>query len=270
MSADKPIDLPPIDAIASLADMTREESLEFTEIIGLEIPDNEIEEDFWDFLACCHEKDIAMSCSSEISSEPDLYAVVEQIESALIESEQKLELQSERSRSANRLIARQTAELNEVQSQLAQLLVELEAVSHAKQQQQEIVDRLTDKLQQARRRTAAIERECCELQTKYQHQTERLLQTEARAKELSFRLDRQQRYTLQFKTALDECLEVPAPQLFQAKPIPAWSKQIYRSRQAKTVSVGQSSRSQPSFSLTNPNRELRSMSEVSLPKFSNN
>jgi chromosome segregation ATPase len=263
MSADNPVNLPPIDAIASLADAAKEEQLEFTEVV-----EPNIEEAFWDFLASCQAMDKTIADASKTTSEPDWYSIVEQIEKALIESEHKLELQIDRSRSANRLIIQQNAELNDAQNKLSHLLVQIDTAEAVRQRQQEIIDRLTNKLQQARERTATIERECCALQDKYQQQSDRLWQTEAQVKELSYRLDRQQRYTLQFKTALNECLEEPNPNLFQVQPIPTWSKQIYQSLQVRELS--RSPRQNPSFalSISTSDRGSRSMSDVNLPKFS--
>jgi chromosome segregation ATPase len=271
VSKDNPINLPSIEAIAFLADTAMEEPLEFTEIIALEDEEKEIEEDFWEFLASCQTNDATESKTWGTKSEPDWYSIVDQIEQALIESEQKLELQIERSRTANRLIARQTEELNETQARLSHLLVRLETTDTTKMRQEEIIDRLTDKLQQARKKTATIERECCALQAKYQQQNDRLLETEARAKELSHRLDRQQRYTLQFKNALNDCLEEPISHFTRAKPIPTWSQEIYRSLQSRESSQERSPRQKPSFSLSNTvsERESHLISDVNLPKFSN-
>jgi hypothetical protein len=270
MSKDNPINLPSIEAIVSLVDAAMEEPLEFTEIVPADCEDKEIEEDFWEFLASCHTDDATESQTLGTTSEPDWYSIVDQIERALLESEQKLELQIERSRTANRLIARQTEELNETQARLSHLLVQLETADTVKMRQGEIIDRLTDKLQQARRKMAAIERECCALQAKYQQQNDRLLETEARAKELSYRLDRQQRYTLQFKNALNDCLEEPASYFTQARPIPTWSQEIYHSSQSRESSQERSPRPKSSFSVSNnaSERSSRSMSDINLPKFS--
>jgi archaellum component FlaC len=270
MSADNPVNLPPIDAIAYLAEATKEDPLEFMEVVELGNKEKEIEEDFWNFLASCQATDNTIANACGTTSEPNWYLIVEQIEKALIESEQKLELQVERSRSANHLITQQAAELNDAQTKLSHLLVQLDTAKLVRNQQQETIDRLTNKLQQARTRIASIERDCSHLLDKYQQQTDRLWQTEAQVKELSYRLDRQQRYTLQFKTALNECLEEPMPDLFQARPIPSWSKQIYQSLQARESSQGLSPRQNPSFVLevSTSDREPRSMSDVNLPKFS--
>jgi chromosome segregation ATPase len=269
MSADKPINFPPIEAITFLADAAKEELLEFTEAIKTGNKAKEIEDNFWDFLASCQAMDEAMTDDRGTNSEPDWYSIVEAIEKTAIEMEQKLELQTDRSRSANRLIIQQTAELNEAQTKLSHLIVQLETTNAVRQRQQEIIDRLTDSLQQASTRIASIERDCSALQEKYQQQTDRLWQTEAQVKELSYRLERQQRYTLQFKTALNECLEEPVSDLFQAQPIPTWSKQIYQSLQARESSVELSPRQHPSFVLAVSmlDREPRSMSDVSLPRF---
>ncbi len=269
MNTDNPVNLPPVEAITFLADATKEELLEFTEAIETSNEAKEIEDNFWDFLASCQATDEAMMNDRDTTSKPDWYSIVEQIEKTALEMEQKLELQSDRSRIANRLIIQQTAELNEAQTKLSHLLVQLETADAVRHRQQEIVDRLTDSLQQARTRIASIERDCSALQEKYQQQTDRLWQTEAQVKELSYRLERQQRYTLQFKTALNECLEEPMSDLFQAQPIPTWSKQIYQSLQARESLLELSPRQHPSFVLavSTSDREPRSMSDVSLPRF---
>ncbi len=56
-----------------------------------------------------------------------------------------------------------------------------------------------------------MERECAIIQTNYDEQSHRLLQSENVCRELRTRLMRQQRQTLQFKAALEKCLDAPVP-----------------------------------------------------------
>jgi DNA repair ATPase RecN len=266
MNADNQFNLPPVDAIA------KEESLEFTEVIDSDEEQAE-NADFWGSNVDCQSTegtfDDFVETDPNLEPEVDWDATVQRLERALAKSEQKLELQIERSRSANHLIDRQATELNEAQKQIARLFCQLEAMTHNDQRQQEQLEFCTEQLQSARERIALIERECSSLQTKYQQQTDRLLEREGRVRELSYRLDRQQRYTLQFKAALDRCLAEPDPNLLHNPPIPPWSEQIYQSLQAEKMAQSSRLHQKASrfLSIDLPMREPRSMSEVDLPRF---
>lgn len=73
-------------------------------------------------------------------------------------------------------------------------------------QQQLVVENLTQELQKVQEQAAKLERECSFLQDKYNQQEHLLKQKETENKELQIRLQRQQRYNLQYKSALDQYL----------------------------------------------------------------
>ncbi|HEY9816788.1 MAG TPA: hypothetical protein V6D20_13460 [Candidatus Obscuribacterales bacterium] len=82
----------------------------------------------------------------------------------------------------------------------------------AHQQRQQIrIDTLTAQFTSSQQRIAELERECALTQQRYQAQTQHLTELEAVCRDLRSRLHRQQRYTLQFKVALEKSLEVPLP-----------------------------------------------------------
>lgn len=94
--------------------------------------------------------------------------------------------------------------------QLGQLAQELELAQQAAQRQQILVETLTNQLHSSQERIAQLERECALTQQRYNEQMQQLLQSENTCRDLRMRLMRQQQHTLQFKAALEKCLDMPA------------------------------------------------------------
>lgn len=85
------------------------------------------------------------------------------------------------------------------------------ATSQQLQKQRILVDTLTLQLHQSQERASQLEKEYVLTQKRFAEQTQRLVQVENECRSLKTRLSRQQRYTLQFKAALERCLEVSVP-----------------------------------------------------------
>ncbi len=106
-------------------------------------------------------------------------------------------------------ITQQTQELATTQEQVIKLFRELEHAQQTAQRQQILVETLTHQLEASQEQVAQLERECAHTQQRYSDQTQLVHQTENACKDLRSRLLRQQRYTMQFKAALEKCLDVP-------------------------------------------------------------
>jgi hypothetical protein len=97
------------------------------------------------------------------------------------------------------------------QGQTIDLYQQLEAVHQTSQRQQILIETLTGQLESSQERVAQLEREAALVQQRYNDQAQRLIQTENNCRDLQARLHRQQRYTLQFKAALEKSLDVATP-----------------------------------------------------------
>ncbi|MBV5261036.1 hypothetical protein FLX56_21715 [Synechococcus moorigangaii CMS01] len=139
----------------------------------------------------------------------ELVKTVVQLEEALAESQEKLQAHIIRSRSADNLIAQQSEELNASQEQISQLGQALEQAKQNAREYQEMLAELEYKFQASQAQLAKIERECSLLQESYNEQQQKLFAAEQEIKDLQVRLQRQQRFTLQYKSALDECADIP-------------------------------------------------------------
>jgi hypothetical protein len=139
----------------------------------------------------------------------DLLSHVQDLERLLDECNRALESQIKRSQTAETKLAEQSQELGITQEQLTRLFRELEASHQVGQRQQILIETLNHQLQSSQERVAELERQCAFIQQRYNEQSQLLLQTETTRQELQDRLQRQQRYTLQFKAALDKCLDMP-------------------------------------------------------------
>jgi hypothetical protein len=132
---------------------------------------------------------------------------VSQLETDL--EQRQAALQAEIQRNQDAPVVRQ--ELGVAQEQIVQLLNQLEFAYQSGQRQQILVETLTEQLESSQERVAQIERECALAQQRYGEQTQQLIESETACRDLRTRLQRQQRHTLQFKAALEKCLDVPPP-----------------------------------------------------------
>jgi hypothetical protein len=142
---------------------------------------------------------------------------VSQLEEALERSQNALKNEVQRSQdhpaftqfSPDGLVAVQ--ELSAAQEQIMDLYKQLEFVHQTSQRQQILVETLTGELESSQERVAHLEREAALVQRRYNEQSQVLTQYENSCRDLQARLHRQQRYTLQFKAALEKSLEVSSP-----------------------------------------------------------
>ncbi|GAB4366174.1 MAG: hypothetical protein Kow00121_03370 [Elainellaceae cyanobacterium] len=142
---------------------------------------------------------------------------VSQLEEALERSQSALKAEVKRSQSQvafsdyerEDLVSIQ--DLTAAQEQVVELYNQLEFVHQTNQRQQILVETLTGQLEASQERVAQLEREAALVQQRYNDQMQSLIQYEHNCRDLQARLHRQQRYTLQFKAALEKSLEVSAP-----------------------------------------------------------
>lgn len=140
-----------------------------------------------------------------------LYEQVEQLKDDLAESEKVLQWQKTRSSVTESMLNQHTQELAAAQEQIKSLFQQLETAVQTAQHQEIFIETYKAQLQISQQRLAQLERECALLQTNYSEQSQQLLQAENTGRELRTRLMRQQRQTLQFKAALEKCLDTPVP-----------------------------------------------------------
>ncbi len=155
---------------------------------------------------------------------PDLIALIQELNQcngALMDRVAQLEealeysqsaLQAEVGRTQDVQTAYNAQDWTAVQEQITTLFNQLEFAHQTNQRQQILVETVTGQLESSQERVAELEREAALLQQRYNEQTQALQKSENTCRDLQARLQRQQRYTLQFKAALEKSLEVPTPQ----------------------------------------------------------
>lgn len=141
----------------------------------------------------------------------DLLSLVSQLEKAVEDCQGALHAQIERSHLQEEIATRQNQEIEDTRTKMGRLLQELEASHQAAQRQQILVETLSTQLETSQERIAQLERECALIQERYNEQVHLVMHTEDTCRDLRSRLHRQQRYTLQYKAALEKCLDVPSP-----------------------------------------------------------
>jgi len=143
---------------------------------------------------------------------------IAQLQGALNEKQDALNAEMLRSQEQDSLIVRQGEELNTLQDQLTRLFHTLESSHQAATRQQILIETLSEQLQSSQERVAQLERECALTQQRNNEQSHQLVQSANTCRELKTRLHRQQQQTLQFKVALEKCLEMPNRQVSEAQP----------------------------------------------------
>lgn len=141
----------------------------------------------------------------------ELIKKVIQLEQNLAESQEKFQSQILRTRTGDTLISQQQEELSASQEQIEYLTKDLQQLDRTVQRQNILIETLSKQLETSREQIAQLERECALIQEENDRQTQKVSQTQKQVEELTDRLYRQQRYTLEFKAALDELQEVPSP-----------------------------------------------------------
>ena len=125
-----------------------------------------------------------------------LLAKVSQLEESLERSQAALQAEIDRSGLANG------------DRDFVQLVTELEQSNQALQHYQMLSETLQTELKASRERTAQLETEHATLRQQSTEQSRELSQATTNCRDLRARLQRQQRYTLQFKAALEKCLSM--------------------------------------------------------------
>lgn len=127
---------------------------------------------------------------------------VAQLERALQECRSYLQRERRQTEALSSQLEQQTKELKSTTEELEVTRQEVEA-------RQVAIANLSQNLQFTQERMALMERECALTQENYQEQSQLKQQLENTCRELRARLHRQQRHTLQFKAALEKCIEKP-------------------------------------------------------------
>ena len=134
---------------------------------------------------------------------------VEQLETLLHECRQSLQQQRSQALDRQKLLDRRTLELKSITGQIEHLSEHIQSATQQIQQQQQQIAYLGTQLQTSEEIRAKLERECALTQQRYHEQSQILVQTQTTCQDLRSRLHRQQRHTLQFKAALEKCIETP-------------------------------------------------------------
>lgn len=132
------------------------------------------------------------------------------LEITLEETQAALQLQMTRSQNQETLLVQQAQALAESQTQTSSLYRDLELAQQTAQRQQIMIETLTEQLEGSQERIAQLEQDVATAQAHINEKVHALMQAEMTCRDLKTRLSRQQRYALQFKTALERCLDMPA------------------------------------------------------------
>ncbi len=138
----------------------------------------------------------------------ELLTCLAELERSLSECQGNFQSYLEQFRYQEELLAQRDRDINNASEQVAQAKRDLKDAKRQVHRQEVLVETFKSQLEGSQERVAQMERECSLAQTRFADQAQQLLQAEALCRDLKSRLHRQQRYTLQFKSALERCLDV--------------------------------------------------------------
>ncbi|AFY38191.1 hypothetical protein Lepto7376_1871 [[Leptolyngbya] sp. PCC 7376] len=134
----------------------------------------------------------------------ELVKTVVQLEQALAESQERLQKQIARSRNADSLLNQQADSLTGNQDELENLRENLKLAKENVREHRTMMNELNLTLKRSQTQLAQVERECTLLRESYDEQQQKLAAAEQEIQDLQARLQRQQRYAIQYKTALEQ------------------------------------------------------------------
>jgi len=145
-----------------------------------------------------------------------LLGKVSKLEAALSESQQSVRAEVERAQTAQEKMLEQVLEQQSTaqqtaqtaQQQIAKLVGQLDTAEQTLQRQQLIQETLKAEINEAQERINQLERECALITQQHADEAQARIKAETTNRDLRSRLQRQQRYTLQFKAALEKSLTV--------------------------------------------------------------
>ncbi|BBA78785.1 hypothetical protein RGRSB_0166 [cyanobacterium endosymbiont of Rhopalodia gibberula] len=129
----------------------------------------------------------------------ELLESIVKLEQSLAESQQQSQEKGQQAHRNDFLITQKTAQVDAIKAQF-------ETAQKQLQQQQQELNILQEKLVTTQSQLTHVEHQCTLLKQRYREKADRLEHSQKQIEELQTRLQRQQRYTLQYKAALDECL----------------------------------------------------------------
>lgn len=176
----------------------------------------------------------------------ELVKTVVQLEQALAESQERLQAQITRSRSADSLITQQSDDLNKTQAEIDRLTTDLSQAKQEIRDHKAVISELNQKFKKNQLQLAHIERECTLLKEAHSAQEQQIIAAEQEVVDLQSRLERQQRYTIQYKSALEQQQPVqdieeqitiapkqsPVPKVSRIQP---WSEQIIQPKSPSPI-----------------------------------
>lgn len=205
-------DSDPTEAIKPdiLADSNHHESREPSEVMDVTIVadhDSSLHQDWFD---------LARKLRGQ---NRELLDTIVKLEKALATSRQQLQDYQQRSHHHNSLVSQQTSQLQTAQAQNSNLIEQLQQSQDQGKQQHQQLQLLQQQLNTLQQTVAQLERECAVLKEESLDKNNQIALQEQQINELQQRLQRQQRYSLQYKAALDECLSNSARKISAHKSI---------------------------------------------------
>lgn len=159
-----------------------------------------------------------------------LLSRVSQLEGAISHTQSALQAEVEKAKTAReRMIEQMSADQASVQQisqtaqqQIAKLVSQLDTTEQALQRQQLIDETRQAELKDYQERVTQLEKESALISQQHAEEAQARIKAETASRDLRSRLQRQQRYTLQFKAALEKSLTVKARPVYTASATEAY------------------------------------------------
>lgn len=140
----------------------------------------------------------------------ELMATIKKLQSEQINLQKELNFYQQRSQNFDCLLSQQTEDLEVTSRKVAQLSRQLQIYHQKNQDKKQEIANLTQKLQTTQAYLGQLEQDCAALKAENQTLESEIQAISLEKGELTSRLERQQRYTMQYKSALRQAMIQPS------------------------------------------------------------
>ncbi|BAQ65693.1 hypothetical protein [Geminocystis sp. NIES-3709] len=155
----------------------------------------------------------------------DLKSKVQELENLIQEQKNQIKVQVIKNQDSQKNSAQYQSKIEQLETKINENEIRIEEKNDQYQKQKSVIENLTKELKKTQQLAASLERDCSLLQDSYNEAQYQLKQKEKENKELYTRLQRQQRYNAQYKTALDQYLtNSSTPPDVNSLRIKSWSE----------------------------------------------
>lgn len=166
----------------------------------------------------------------------ELKEEIKRLETLINEQKQQIKVQVIKNQDFQKSKGEYDKKIKDLETKINDSQIRILQQNEQYQKQKLVIENLSQELKKTQQLAANLERDCSLLQDKYNESQYLLQQKEKEIKELSVRLQRQQRYNVKYKTALDHYLSnSSSPPDVNSVGVKSWSEDNDNTQENSTL-----------------------------------